>query len=286
MRYEIIHEVTSGKLADILNLKILGNRDQIIKRVGILEDTGSNVLKFSKNKTNTKIEGILIGPNDCKAESLILSDNPRLDFCLALTNLLDLGILVQVDLPRKIHESAKIAESAIIHSGVCIGRNSLIEDNVVIHHGTVIGDNSIIRSNSVIGAQGWGFEKNQNNRWIRFPHLGSVKIGNNVEVGALTAICVGTVKDTIIDDGVKIDNLCHISHNCYIGENSILTACTEVSGSVSIGKNVWMGPNSSVVQKITINDNAMVGIGSVVIRDIEKGHTVAGVPARVIKKES
>ena len=284
MRYEIIHEITCGNLADILDLKILGNQDQIIKKIGNLEHSGSNVLKFSKHKTNTKIEGILIGPNECEAESLIVSNNPRLDFCLALTNLIDSGTLVLVDHPPKIHESARIADSAIIHSGVCIGKDSIIEDNVVIHHGTIIGDNSIIRSNSVIGAQGFGFEKNQKDRWIRFPHLASVKIGNNVELGALNSVCVGALEDTIIYDGVKTDNLVHIAHNCTIGENTILTACTELSGSVSIGKNVWMGPNSSVMQKIVINDDVTVGLGSVVIRDIEKGHTVAGVPARIIKK--
>ena len=104
---------------------------------------------------------------------------------------------------------------------------------------------------------------------LRFIHLGGVKIGNEVEIGALNSIARGTLNDTIIENGVKTDNLVHIAHNCYIGCNSLITACVELSGGVIVGKNVWIGPNSSVLEKIKIGDNAFIGIGSVVTKDVD-----------------
>lgn len=284
MQYKIVHEITSFELAHALGLNFKGCKDQPVLQVGSLSNGNSSVLKFINKSQDEYLNGIIIGNKDINAESLIISDNPRLDFCRALQYLVESSILVNVSEESCIHHSAVVADSAIIESGVKIGMNTVIEHNVTIHKGSIIGENTIIRSNSVIGAQGFGFEKNLDGSWIRFPHLGRVIIGNGVEIGSLNSVCIGALDHTIISDGVKTDNLVHIAHNCQIGRNSILTACTELSGGVTLGEGVWMGPNSSTMQKITIDSFAVVGLGSVVTKNVGAGHTVAGVPAKVIKR--
>ncbi len=284
MQYKVEGKITALELAEALGLQLKGSKSQLLLTVGSLSNENSSVLKFTNKQQEKHLNGIVIGDKNNNAESLIISDNPRLDFCRALQYLVDVSILVNDSGESYIHQTAIIAESAIIEPGVNIGKNSVIEHNVTIHRGSVIGDNTIIRSNTVIGAQGFGFEKNVDGSWVRFPHLGRVIIGSNVEIGALNSVCVGALDNTIVSDGVKTDNLVHIAHNCQIGENSILTACTELSGGVTLGEGVWMGPNSSTMQKVTIDDFAVVGLGSVVTKNVETGNTVAGVPAKVIRR--
>ena len=108
-------------------------------------------------------------------------------------------------------------------------------------------------------------------------------IENNVEIGALNSVCLGSLGNTTIGAGVKTDNLVHIGHNCTIGDNTILTASSELSGGVTLGANVWIGPNSSIMEKVSIASNSMVGIGSVVRKNVAKGIIVAGNPAKKIR---
>jgi UDP-3-O-[3-hydroxymyristoyl] glucosamine N-acyltransferase len=275
--------ISASELANVLSLKIAGDRDQKVTSIGNIESFESNMLKFMNVSSEIYSTGIVIGHSSISAETLLISEDPRLHFCKALNFLLDNEYF---NIPVKksfIHKSSIIAKSAVIEEGVSIGAHSIIEHNVVIHKNTSIGENCIVRANTVIGAQGFGFQQDHDLHWVRFPHLGSVNIGNNVEIGALNSVCVGSLGDTIIGSGVKTDNLVHIAHNCSIGDNSILTACAELSGSVSIGENVWIGPNSSVAEKISIGKNALVGIGTLVRKNVEEGSVVAGSPARFIR---
>lgn len=278
--------ISASDLAAMLSLNILGDSGQIIRGICNINSVESNMLKFSTASSSEHLNGVIIGPNTLKGESILISKNPRLDFCKALNFLLDSGRLVIPTRETFIHPSCNVAKSAILEEGVTIGANSIIEHNVVIHKNTRIGENCIIRAGSVIGAQGFGFQQDSDGKWIRFPHLGAVDIGNNVEIGALNSVCVGSLGNTTIGSGVKTDNLVHIAHNCTIGDNSILTACAELSGGVSLGENVWVGPNSSITEKVYIGENALVGIGSVVIRNVAAGTVVAGSPARFIKSRS
>ena len=218
-------------------------------------------------------------------ETLLISKNPRLDFCKALTFLIDMEYLDLGYKETHIHSSADISESAVIEQGVSIGANCVIDHNVVIQAGSNIGERCVIRANTVVGAQGFGFEQDDDGSWLRFPHLGNVVIEDDVEIGALNSICRGAHGDTVIGSGVKTDNLVHVAHNCRLGKNSILTACAELSGGVIIGENVWIGPNSSVMEKIKIDNNSLVGIGSVVTKDVVANSVVAGSPARLLRKQ-
>jgi len=137
-----------------------------------------------------------------------------------------------------------------------------------------------VGTNTVIGGIGFGFAKD-GDKWIRMPHQGKVIIGDNVEIGSNCTIDRGCLDNTVIGNGVKIDNLCHIAHSCKIGDNTIITAGVIFSGSVTVGKNVWIAPNSTIRTRVTIGDNAFIGIGSNVVKDVPEGTTVYGNPARV-----
>jgi UDP-3-O-[3-hydroxymyristoyl] glucosamine N-acyltransferase len=278
-------QILAYELAEVLSLILKGDPSQSLLSLGNINSTKSNTLKFSKSKLDGGLSGIIIGPDMEDVETLLISDNPRLDFCKALTFLIDMDYLDLSHKDSHIHSSAHIAKSVVVEPGVLIGADCLIEHNVVIHAGSIIGDRCVIRANTVVGAEGFGFEQDIDGSWLRFEHFGNVIIENDVEIGALNSICRGALGDTVIKSGVKTDNLVHIAHNCIIGKNSILTACTELSGGVVVGENVFMGPNCSVMEKIKIDDNSQVGIGSVVRKNVEANSIVAGSPAKLLRKK-
>jgi len=116
------------------------------------------------------------------------------------------------------------------------------------------------------------------------PHYGGVVIGQNVEIGANTCIDRGTLDDTIIGNNVKIDNLCHIGHNCIIKDNSSIVALSMLGGSAIIEENSYIAPGVMIKNQLKIGENSLIGIGAVVIKDVEKNKVVAGVPAKVIRE--
>lgn len=185
-----------------------------------------------------------------------------------------------------IHPTAQISKYALLEKGVTIGMNTIISAGVYISSGTSIGDDVVIGPNTVLGGIGFGFAVRKGHPPLRIPHFGSLQIGNNVEIGSGTHIDRGTFSATVISDDVKIDNGVHIAHNVIIGKRTLVIAHAEISGSVQIGEDCWIAPNVSIKEKVRIGDNVLVGIGSVVLRDIESNQVVAGVPARLIGEQN
>lgn len=142
----------------------------------------------------------------------------------------------------------------------------------------------VIKSCAVIGEGGFGFERDEPGTPVRLVHLGTIIIGNNVEIGGLTTVCRGTLGNTIIEDFVKIDDHVHIDHNVKVGQAAMVIACAEVSGGVEVGEQSWIGPNASVIQQVQIGVKAVVGIGANVIKDVENDATVAGNPAKPLER--
>ena len=179
---------------------------------------------------------------------------------------------------------------AMIGSNCYIGLNVEIGEGVEIHHNVVIvgkvtiGNYCRIKSGTVIGEDGFGYATDEDGLPVRITHTGGVVIGDHVEIGALNTICSGTVDHTVICDHVKTDDHVHIAHNCKIGRGTLITACAEISGSVTIGERCWLGPNCSIMNKITIGDGALIGLGAVVLKDVESGAVMAGNPARQLRK--
>ncbi|WMW82441.1 UDP-3-O-(3-hydroxymyristoyl)glucosamine N-acyltransferase [Undibacterium cyanobacteriorum] len=172
-----------------------------------------------------------------------------------------------------IEAGAIIGEHVVIGAGVSVGKRVTIGDqtrihaNVSIYHDCVIGDRCVIHAGAVIGADGFGFA-NEKGKWLKIPQTGRVVIGNDVEIGANTTIDRGALADTIIENGVILDNQIQIGHNCHIGENTAMAGCVGVAGSAKIGKNCTFGGAAMVLGHLTIADNVHISSGSMVSRSI------------------
>jgi len=288
--------LTASAVAKFLGVDICGDNVQI-KTVKSIEDVSENALVFSKGKVEKEllkdVEQVCFiapdFPDIIGNNAFIVVDNPRLAFAKTLSEFFVEKRTPGMGKYSVVHPTAKIAASVIIGNGCTIGKNVVIGDNteirnnVVITDGVKIGRHCLIRSNSVIGEEGFGFEYEKNGTPIRIPHLGSVEIGDFVEIGNFTAIARGTLKNTIIHSHVKIDNLVHIAHNCVVGEKTMIIACAEVSGSSIVGEKCWLGVGCSTMQKIKLGDNCLIGIGAVVLKDVPSGAVMAGNPAKLIR---
>jgi UDP-3-O-[3-hydroxymyristoyl] glucosamine N-acyltransferase len=182
--------------------------------------------------------------------------------------------------------SASIGEFTVIGPGVVIAENAELRHHVVVGARVRVGAGSLIKSHAVLGEEGFGIEKDENGDNVRIPHSGSVIIGDDVEVGNFTTVCSGTITPTVVGDRTKIDDHVHIAHNVTIGRNVIITACAEVSGSVRIEDDVWIGPNASVIQGLTLGARCLVGMGSVVVRSIPADEVHFGSPARKMRSKA
>jgi UDP-3-O-[3-hydroxymyristoyl] glucosamine N-acyltransferase len=265
------------------------------EKLGIAEKSGASCILTSKSARKS-------------AKPLIRVEDPKLAF-LIIYNTLN----KQESRPAFTHPSAVIAPSVkagknvwigahvVVEDGVTIGDNTIIEHNTVIkkncrigslcriypnvtlYENTVLGNSVVLHGGVVLGADGFGYVKAVG-RIFKFPQLGKVVVEDNVEIGANTCVDKGSLKDTIIGAGSKIDNLCQIAHNIKIGKNVIMAAQNGIAGSCVIKDNVMLGGQVGISDNITIGENAMVGGQSGVINDIEPNTVYWGYPARPIAR--
>ena len=146
------------------------------------------------------------------------------------------------------------------------------------------GKNVKIGENCSLGGDGFGYEKDENDNWIKFPHFGNIILEDNVEISNNVCIDRGVLGNTIIKKGTKIDNLVHIAHNVIVGAKTLIIAKSMIGGSVTIGDNCWIGPSSSIINGVKIGNNVLVGIGSNILKNVPDNMVVAGNPAKVIRK--
>ena len=180
-----------------------------------------------------------------------------------------------------VEAGAVIGERCVIDSGCFIGRNAVVGADTHFHPRVcflgecVIGERGIVHSGAVIGADGFGFA-NEGGVWIKIPQTGKVVIGNDVEIGANTTVDRGALADTVIEDGVKLDNQIQIGHNCRIGAHTAMAGCVGVAGSATIGKYCTFGGAAMVLGHLTIADNVHVSSGSLVSRSITEAGQYTG----------
>lgn len=182
-----------------------------------------------------------------------------------------------------IGENCSVGHFAFIGPNVVLGNNVKVGSHVSISNEVRIGDNSIIGAGTVIGSEGFGYYKNEEGISVKVPHYGGVVIGRNVEIGANVCIDRGTLDNTVIDDFVKIDNLCHIAHNVHIGAKSKVIAMSMLAGSSSLGESVYVAPGTLVNNQVSVGDRSVVGLGAMVLKDVEEGKVVVGAPAKVLR---
>lgn len=182
----------------------------------------------------------------------------------------------------KIGKNTNIGHNSIIESNVILGKNCNIGSNVVIKK-SIIGDNVFILDGATIGKKGFGFFPN-NNKNIRYPHIGMVLIGSNVEIGCNNTIDRGSLSNTVIGNNCFLDNQVHIAHNVKIGNNCIIAGQVGIAGSSTLGNNVIIGGQVGISGHLKIGNNVKIGGGSGVIKNIPDNAKVMGYPAKDIKK--
>ncbi len=238
---------------------------------------------------NVDIDGKILSQSGVKA--VILSSNARLDFIRTINH------FFAPTRPEGIHNSAIIAPSSVIAYDVFVGPLCTVGERVEIGKGTVIhagvhiyddvliGRNVTINSGVVIGADGFGYERDDSGEMVKFPHRGGVVIEDDVEIGANTCIDRGTLENTYIGQGTRIDNLVHIAHNVYVGRHSVIIANAMVGGGTRIGDFAWIAPSSCLRDRISIGDKSVVGLASIVTKSVSDGTVVFGTPAREVEEQ-
>ena len=181
-----------------------------------------------------------------------------------------------VDATAFIHPDAVIGPLCVVERGARVGACTRLKSRVTVGEGCTVGDRCILHSGVVIGADGFGFAPNAG-AWEKIEQLGAVRIGNDVEIGANTCIDRGALQDTVIEDGVKLDNLVQIGHNVRIGRHTALAGCVGVAGSAAIGAHCTVGGGAVVLGHLSIADHVHISAASVVMRSIPKPGQYSGI---------
>jgi UDP-3-O-[3-hydroxymyristoyl] glucosamine N-acyltransferase len=301
---------TLQELADAVGAQAEGDSQVWIKGVANLKGAGPGDITFitsmkhAKELADTRASAVIAEPGvDVGGRPCLRTNNPYLAFAKLLTFFtpkpeVPKGIMggaqvspeASVGLDASIYSNvfveagAKIGDRSILYPGVYVGKGSsigadcIIYPNVVIRENVRIGDRVIIHGGVVIGADGFGYAVDAGKRF-KIPQIGGVVIGDDVELGANSTVDRGTLGDTIIGRGTKIDNLVQVGHNVIIGEDSILVAQVGVSGSTEVGRRVIIGGQTGLVGHIKIGDGVQIGAKSGVMNDVEAGQVYSGSPA-------
>lgn len=303
---------TLKEIAAFVNGEVVGDGSIVISGIsGIKEAKAGDITFLANPKYSSLVErtaaSAVITSREIENASkpIIRTDNPSLAFAQAASLILpqktlhpkgvhptaiiaksaSLGKNVAVGAYAVIEDSVSIADNAIIYAGCFIGHHtsigsaSLIYANVTIREYVSIGSNVIIHSGTVIGSDGFGFATIEGVH-KKIPQVGTVEIGDDVEIGANVTIDRARFDKTIIGKGTKIDNLVQIAHNVVIGENSIIVAQAGISGSTILGKNVTLAGQAGLVGHISVGDNAVVAAQGGVTKSVPANTVVSGYPAR------
>ena len=258
-------KITKSKLV-ITNQKLI---DMIPNKINTI--LVSNVLISVAKITSLFYPNALDDNFDKTATKAIIKDYPGVKF----------GKNILLGKNVRIGKNSTIGHNTIIEHNVRIGNNCNIGSNVIIRN-TIVGNHTNILDGAIIGKKGFGFFPGESKN-IRYPHVGSVMIGDNVEIGCHNTIDRGSLSNTIIGDGTFIDNQVHIAHNVKIGKNCIITGQVGFAGSSSIGNRVMIGGQAGISGHLTIGDNVQIGGGSGVIKNIPSNSKVMGYPAKNIR---
>ncbi|MDP2155445.1 MAG: UDP-3-O-(3-hydroxymyristoyl)glucosamine N-acyltransferase [Sulfuricella sp.] len=298
-----------GAIVERFGGELVGDADVVVRQVAPLSSALSWHISFLSNPKyrrqlqNCGAGAVIMGVAERDATNLprILSDNPYAYFAkvsallnprhaeapgIHSTAIVDptasipasatIGAYAFVGGGVKIGEHAVIGSGCHLGEGVEIGDDSLFYPQVVVYQGCVIGKRAILHSGAVIGADGFGIAM-EKGRWIKVPQIGRVVIGDDVEIGANTTVDRGALDDTIIEDGVKLDNQIQVAHNVHIGAHTAMAGCVGIAGSAKIGKYCMVGGGGMILGHLEIADRVNISAGTLVTKSIAKAGTYTSV---------
>ena len=301
--------ITLGTLVDALGGQLIGDADTIIQRLAPLGSAIEGELAFVAHVrylaqvSTTRATALIVGPALADAAAArgpcIVIDDPYLYFarltqwwrvahdprppaavhpraCVdpsaRLGKGVDIGPFAVIEAHAVIGDGARIGAHAVVERNASVGAETVLHPNVTIGYDCQVGARCILHAGVVIGADGFGFAPHQG-QWIKIEQLGAVRIGDDVEIGANTCIDRGALDDTVIGNGVKLDNLIQIGHNVKVGENAAMAGCVGVAGSAEIGAGCTVGGGAVVLGHLSLAAGVHISAASVVTRSIrEPGH--------------
>jgi UDP-3-O-[3-hydroxymyristoyl] glucosamine N-acyltransferase len=305
-------EFNLGDLAVRFGLGLRGEPSLRISHVATLSHAGSGALSFlanpryRKQMEATRATAVLVGPNDaahCPVAALV-DPNPYLAYA-RIAELLhppvpasagihptavvspeariapsaSVGPLAVIEAGAHIGERVAVGAGCVVQRGASIGEDSRLMPRVSVYDGVRIGKRCIVHSGAVLGADGFGFAPD-GGTWVKVPQLGSVQIGDDVEIGANTTIDRGAIEDTVVEEGVKLDNQIQVGHNVTIGAHSAVAGCVGISGSTTIGRRCMIGGGVGLAGHLTIADDVVLTGFTLVTASIkEPGSYSSGMPA-------
>lgn len=292
--------------------EIVGSPDFFCRSVASLDHAGASELSFVKDrryfdKAQTSPAGALLVPETISGfggHQLVVSDSHRA-FGQILAKIAaekrrqvtgvhpqahvdetaKIGVDVTIGVGTVVREGATIGDRCVLYPNSYVGQRSVLGadttlyPNVLILEDVTVGERVLIHGGTVVGSDGYGFVQHEGQH-IKIPQVGGVVIGNDVEIGALTTIDRATLDQTVIGRGTKIGDLCHIAHNCQIGENVLVLPTVAISGSVTVGDGAIFAGRSGCADNLTIGAGAVLGGTSVAFKDVPAGAQMWGNPAR------
>ncbi len=300
---------TLAEIAERFGGRVLGDAQVRICQIATLELAQPAQISFLTNSkyraelTRTRAGAVIVAEADAQATDLprIVTQNPYAYFARVSAMLNPapeikpgvhptavVGEGALIDPTASVLATAVVGSGAVIGAYSVIGEGCFIGDNVligrhvrlyprvVIYHDCMIGDHLIAHSGAVIGADGFGFAMDEG-RWIKIPQIGRVVIGNNVEIGANTTIDRGALDDTVIEDGVKLDNQIQIAHNVRIGAHTVIAGCVGIAGSTTIGKYCQIGGSAGILGHLKIADGVVIASFTLIGKSIREAGSYAAI---------
>jgi len=305
-------DVALGEIAAALGDELIGDPLLRITRIGTLEGATATTLSFLSNPryqsqlATSAAACVIVSPADREAAlargATIVTPDPYLYFArltqwwaertrpapasgvhpkaivdarATVAASASVGPFAVIEAGASVGAGAVIGAHAFVGTGARIGALTRLAARVTVAYGCSIGERCIVHSGAVIGADGFGFAPHAG-QWVKIEQLGAVRIGNDVEIGANTCIDRGALDDTVIEDGVKLDNLIQIGHNVRIGKHTAMAGCVGVAGSAVIGAYCTIGGGAGILGHLTLADNVHVSTGTFITRSIMKPGLYSG----------
>jgi UDP-3-O-[3-hydroxymyristoyl] glucosamine N-acyltransferase len=283
--------LTLGQIASRLGGRVAGDPEIPIRQVGSLEQAGAGQITFFNTKKlqakleSTRAAAVILAPENENLTRLprIVADNPYAYF--ARVSQLFNPVTSQasgvhptavVSKTASLGERVSIGAGCVIGDDVVIGDESCLYPRVVIYPKCSLGRRVVIHAGVVIGADGFGIARTEGG-WVKIPQIGRVRIGDDVEIGANTTIDRGALDDTVIEEGVKLDNQVQVGHNVRIGAHSAVAGCVGIAGSADIGRHCTIGGAAMIHGHIRIVDHVHVSAGTLISRSLLKPGTYTGI---------